>query len=81
MEVTITRFRRELFDLVNQAMEGGEIWIAYKGRRFRLSPEDMPAGRLARITPIELRHPDAPRDRGPLLDDMVKAWEHDWDQL
>ena len=38
MEVTITQFRKQLFTLVDQAMQGTEVWVKHKGRRFRLIP-------------------------------------------
>ena len=37
LEVTITQSRRDLFTLVNQAMEGTEIWVKHKGCRFRIT--------------------------------------------
>ena len=33
MEVSITQFRRDIFSLVNQALDGGEVWFTHKGRR------------------------------------------------
>jgi hypothetical protein len=40
MEVTITQFRRDLFTLVEQAMNGTEVWVKHKGRRFKLSADE-----------------------------------------
>jgi antitoxin (DNA-binding transcriptional repressor) of toxin-antitoxin stability system len=39
MEVSITEFRRDLFTLVNLAMQGEEIWVAHRGSRFRIAPD------------------------------------------
>jgi prevent-host-death family protein len=39
MEVSITQFRRRIFDLVNQAMDGKEVWVMHKGRRFKVTSE------------------------------------------
>lgn len=82
MEVTITQFRRDIFDLVNQAMEGGELWVTHKGRRFRLSPEKAPGSRLSRITPLEVIYPESSEPSGPSLqEEMARAWEKDWSTL
>jgi antitoxin (DNA-binding transcriptional repressor) of toxin-antitoxin stability system len=81
MEVTITQFRRELFDLVNQAMNGAEVWVTHKGRRFRIEPEKPKGSKLARLTKCDyLVNVDVPDD-GLLLKEMTKAWEKDWDEM
>ena len=83
MEVSITRFRREIFDLVNQALDGSEVWVTHKGRRLKIAPEinpgDQPIRRLGRITPLEVINPDAPESKAhSLQEEMVRAWERDW---
>ena len=40
MEVPITQFRREIFDLANRALEGETITVAYKGKRLRIVPDE-----------------------------------------
>lgn len=82
MEVSITRFRRDLFELVNKALHGGEVWVTYKGQRFKVAPENKPAGRLHNITPLEVINPEASdlNDRS-LLEEMARAWEKDWSTL
>jgi hypothetical protein len=82
MEVSITKFRHDLFDFVNQAMEGGEIWVVYKGRRLKLVPE-MPAGsKLDRITPLQVVSPGATTlDDLELKEEMEQALEEDWKTL
>jgi len=82
MEVSITRFRQDIFDLVSQALEGSEIWVTYKGRRFRVAPENQPVNRLARITPLEVVNPESPQLTDPSLhEEMARAWEKDWSDL
>lgn len=81
MEVSITKFRQDIFDLVHQALEGGEVWVSYKGRRFRIAPENASAGRLARITPLQVINPDAGEGDTTLLEEMTRAWEKDWSGL
>jgi antitoxin (DNA-binding transcriptional repressor) of toxin-antitoxin stability system len=83
MEVPITQFRREIFALCNQALDGGEVWVTHRGRRFRIVPEGPPASRLGRIAPMEIVNPEAPDLNEPVLEDetkieMKKAWESDW---
>lgn len=86
MEVSITQFRREMFDLVNQALDGAEVWVRHKGKRFRIAAESEPASRLARITPMEILNPDAPDLNDPklkaeLMAEMEREWEDDWSVL
>lgn len=87
MEVSITRFRRELFELVGRAMAGHEVWVAHKGRRFRVSPEEGCGTRLSRITPLEVvaAEASAPGDGVPgdlsMQEEMTRAWESDWSTL
>ncbi|MGA2536201.1 MAG: hypothetical protein ABSF53_09310, partial [Terracidiphilus sp.] len=54
MEVPITQFRRDIFSIVNKALEGDEVWVTHKGRRFKIVPEGPPVSRLSRITPMEV---------------------------
>jgi len=82
MEVTITQFRRELFDLVNQALTGTEVWVIHKGQRFRIMPEHRTETRLSRITPLEVLDPEAVENDLPSLqEEMARAWEKDWSTL
>lgn len=81
MEVSITKFRQDIFDLVHQALNGGEVWVTYKGRKFRIAPEGAPASRLERITPLQVLNPDASQNESSLLEEMTRAWEQDWSSL
>jgi antitoxin (DNA-binding transcriptional repressor) of toxin-antitoxin stability system len=83
MEVPITQFRKEIFALVNQALEGGEVWVSHKGRRVRIVPESPTGSRLSRITPMEVLNPVAsdlndPALKAETMAEMQKAWESDW---
>jgi hypothetical protein len=79
MEVPITQFRREIFTLVNEALEGNEIWVSHKGRRLRLVPEGQPVSRLSRITPMEIiNYAEGGLENTGLLEEMTRAWEADW---
>ncbi|MGH9587695.1 MAG: hypothetical protein ACRD3F_12130 [Acidobacteriaceae bacterium] len=82
MQVSITQFRRQMFDLVSKAMEGGEVWVSYKGRRFRVAPDEKPKSRLGRITPLQVVNPKSKlRDENALREEMARAWEKDWSAL
>jgi antitoxin (DNA-binding transcriptional repressor) of toxin-antitoxin stability system len=82
MEVPITQFRRKIFELINQAMAGAEIWVTHKGRRFRIVPDGNPNGRLSRVTQLEVinRAAEGSTDQS-LQAEMVAAWERDWSTL
>ena len=79
MEVTITQFRKQLFTLVDQAMQGAEVWVKHKGGRFKLTPDAKPRDIFDRITPMAIINEDVPESR--LYEEMSKAWEKDWDEL
>jgi prevent-host-death family protein len=79
MEVTITQFRRDLFTLVNQAMNGTEVWVTHKGRRFRITPEPRKGSKLARLTKRDLINHDVPEDAHKI--EMWKAIQEDWDRI
>jgi hypothetical protein len=67
-------------------MDGGEVWVTHKGKRFRIVPENQPASRLSRITPLDILNPEGPDLNDPALKaemmaEMEKAWESDWSIL
>jgi antitoxin (DNA-binding transcriptional repressor) of toxin-antitoxin stability system len=86
MEVPITQFRRKIFELANQALEGNEVWITHKGRRLKLVPENRPVSRLSRVTPMEIMvdptfDVNDPAFKAEILAEMEKEWEKDWSAL
>jgi hypothetical protein len=81
MEVPITQFRREIFSLANQALEGREVWFTHKGRRLKVVPEGKPVSRLSRITPMEIiNYAEGGLENTGLLEEMTREWEADWDR-
>jgi antitoxin (DNA-binding transcriptional repressor) of toxin-antitoxin stability system len=81
MEVPITQFRREMFALINKALDGNEVWVSHKGRRVKLVPEGEAANRLSRITPMEIvNQGEGGLENTGLLEEMTRAWEADWDR-
>jgi hypothetical protein len=86
MDVPITQFRRDLFKLADQALEGRAVWITHKGRRLKLAAEGNPADKLSRITPMDVLvdenfDPNDPAFRTEWMAAMEKEWEEDWSQI
>ncbi len=79
MEVPITQFRQKLFDLVNQALDGKEVWVSHKGRRLRLVPEHAPS-KLSRITPMQIIVSGADLEDDSWKAEMARDWERKWDR-
>ncbi|MGA2569868.1 MAG: hypothetical protein ABSF23_05065 [Terracidiphilus sp.] len=75
----ITQFRRSLFDLVNQALDGKEVWVTHKGRRVRIVPENAPS-KLSRVTPMDIIAPGVDIDDDSWKADMMREWEQKWDR-
>ena len=86
MDVPITQFRRNIFELVNQALKGSEVWITHKGRRLKIVPEGGVPDKLSRITPMDILNPpdldlNDPALKAEMLAEMQKEWEKDWEEL
>ncbi len=86
MEVPITKFRQEIFNLANRVLEGDEIWVRHKGRRLKLVSEDPPGSRLSRLTPMRILNPAScnlndPALKAEAMSEMEQAWERDWSIL
>lgn len=79
MEVPITQFRQKLFDLVNQALDGKEVWVSHKGRRLRLVPEHAPS-KLSRITPMQIIIPGVNIEDKSWKKEIMREWERKWDR-
>ena len=81
MDITITEFRRDLFKLTEQAMNGVPVHVIHKGKGFTLVP-DAPAGdRLSRITPMHIINGDLEEASALLMQEMEAEWEKDWAEL
>jgi multidrug efflux pump subunit AcrA (membrane-fusion protein) len=83
MEVPITQFRREIFALVNRALEGDTISVSYKGKRLRIVPEVDATTRFDRLTPLQVINPNHPdiMDDAAMKAEMQAEWERDWEDL
>lgn len=81
MDVTITRFRRDLFKLVEQAMNGVEVHVTHKGNGFSIKPDAPPPDRLSRITPMKIILGDLEEGHARIVSEMEAEWEQDWADL
>lgn len=80
MEVPITEFRRNLFNLANKALDGAEVWVRHKGRRFRIVPENGPADKLSRVTPMDIIPAGVDLEDDSWKVEMMQKWERNWDR-
>jgi len=85
MTVTISDFRKNLFQLVEKALTGDLVEVAYKGRTIRLIAETQ-GSKLDRLTPAQIANPefseaDQEKARRKLLAEMQQEWEKDWAEL
>ena len=82
MDISITQFRRNLFELVNSALDGNDVWVTHRGARFRIAPERAPGSRLGQVTPLDVVNPEASElHDSTLQEEMTRAWERDWSTL
>jgi antitoxin (DNA-binding transcriptional repressor) of toxin-antitoxin stability system len=82
VRVTITKFRQDLFKLVDRALQGQPLQFTHKGVVFTVSAEAKPS-RLARLTGQTVVAPgaDLGQARRRLLEEMESEWERDWSEL
>ncbi len=81
MAVTITQFRKEIFELANQALEGQEVTVMHKGRLLKLVPDQKPVHWLDRLTPLQIFNPDYVEPAVSLQEEMAAEWEKEWADL
>lgn len=85
MEVPISQFRRNIFSLIEEALEGKEVLVSHKGRRVRIVPEHA-SSKLSNITALHILNPPDldlldPKLKRQMLAEMKKGWEKDWEKL
>jgi hypothetical protein len=80
MPVNITQFRRDLFQLADQALQGHPVAFVHKGVIFKVVPET-PISKLSRLTHETVVAPGASLDTTPLLKEMESEWEKDWSEI
>jgi prevent-host-death family protein len=85
VKVTISEFRKNLFQLVDNALSGDLVEVTHKGKTIRLVPE-VQGSKLNRLTPIEVFNPafseqDHQKASRELFAEMEREWEKDWSEL
>lgn len=85
VKVPISEFRKNLFQLVDKALNGDVVEITHKGNTIRLVPEAQ-VSKLDRLTPIQIFNPafseeDHQRASRELFAEMQREWEKDWSEL
>jgi prevent-host-death family protein len=80
MRVTSTEFRKNLFQIVERALQGEFIEVAHKGRVVRLVPGEQPSkmSRLVARDTIRGTVEDLEEAQRALDEEMRTAWEEKW---
>ncbi|MGB6943712.1 MAG: type II toxin-antitoxin system prevent-host-death family antitoxin [Bryobacteraceae bacterium] len=81
MKVTSTEFRKNLFQIVERAIQGEFVEVLHKGRVVRLVPGDKTSklSRLIRRDTINGTPEDLQRGQEQLDAEMRDSWEEKWD--
>jgi len=81
VKVTSTEFRKNLFQIVERALQGEFIEVAHKGRIVRLVPGDKPSkmSRLIQRDTIQGSPEDLDHGQRQLDAEMRTSWEEKWD--
>ena len=82
--VTITKFRQNLFQLADRALEGQTVEFTHKGVTFKVVPTT-PVAKLSRLTRRRVIadgvDPDTISDTSELLKETESLWEKKWADL
>jgi len=81
MKVTSTEFRKNLFQIVERAIQGEYIEVLHKGRLVRLVPGDKPSkiSHLIQRDTIHGTPEDLDRGQRQLDQEMRTSWDEKWD--
>jgi prevent-host-death family protein len=84
MTVTITEFRKNVFELMDRALKGELIEVSHKGKLVRLTPEPQHRkSKLARLVPRDTvigSFEDLEAAQRDLSAKIEEGWEKKWDQ-
>ena len=83
VQVTITRFRQDLFRLADEAMRGESVRFVYKGVEFQLIPATTKIRKLDRLVAQPTLEPDVDLEQAgkELAAEMESAWLTDWSAI
>ena len=81
MKVPSSEFRKNMFQYIGQALEGGVVQVEYKGRTLRLVPEEKVSlmSRLVKRDAIVGTPDDLEAAQRELSEEMIAAWDAKWD--
>ena len=80
MTVTSTEFRKNLFQIVDRALQGEFVEVSHKGRLLQLVPHQQ-SGKLRRLVKrdtIAGSHSDFEKAQKQLDAEMRKNWDAKW---
>lgn len=83
MQVTITRFRQDLFRLADEAISGKPVQFVYKGVVFQVLPEGTQMKKLDGLVGQPTLAPDVDLEQASkeLAAEMEAAWLKDWSEI
>jgi hypothetical protein len=83
VQVTITRFRQDLFRLADEAISGERVKFVYKGVVFQVIPEGTQTKKLDRLVGQPTLAPDVDLEQASkeLTAEMETAWLKDWSEI
>jgi len=78
----ITQFRKEIFQLAEQALEGKPVQFVYRGVVFQVTPEKKKS-KLDKLVgqPVLAPGVDLEQASKDLLAEMEESWKEDWSAL
>jgi hypothetical protein len=82
MTATITQFRKELFQLADQALKGEPVEFLYRGVVFKVTPEKKQS-KLDKLVgqPVVAQGIDLTQASKELTAEMEADWLKDWSEL
>ncbi len=81
--MTITKFRQDLFRLVDDAIAGEPVQFTYKGVVFQVQPQGTKTAKLDRLIGQPTLNPevDAEQASRQLAAEMEAEWLKDWSEI
>jgi hypothetical protein len=82
MKAGVTQFRKELFQLADQALKGEPVQFVYRGVVFNVTPETKKS-KLDKLIGQPVLAPGVDLDQASkeLLAEMEQSWKEDWAAL
>jgi hypothetical protein len=84
MAATITQFRKELFQLADQALQGKRVEFLYRGVVFKVIPDNKPnKSKLEKLVgqPVLAEGVDLEQATKELIAGMEAEWRKDWSEI